>query len=71
MSDRIIKGLAYDGRVSIIAIDSTNICEEARKIHGLSPVCTAAFGRLLTITALIGCQMKSKDFKRICCKSCC
>ena len=63
MSDKIIKGLAYDGRVSIIAIDSTNICEEARKIHGLSPVCTAAFGRLLTITALIGCQMKSKDNK--------
>ena len=59
MSDKIIKGLAYDGRVNIIAIESTNICEEARKIHGLSPVCTAAFGRLLTITALIGCQMKS------------
>ena len=38
MSDKIIKGLAYDGRVSIIAIESTNICEEARKIHGLSPV---------------------------------
>ena len=61
MSDRIIKGLAYDGRISIIAVDSTNICEEARKIHNLSPVCTAAFGRLLTVTALIGCQMKSKD----------
>ena len=63
MSDRIIKGLAYDGRVSIVAIDSTNICEEARKIHSLSPVCTAAFGRLLTITALIGCEMKSKENK--------
>ena len=58
MSDKIIKGLAYDGRVSIVAIDSTNICEETRKIHSLSPVCTAAFGRLLTITALIGLQFK-------------
>ena len=63
MSDRIIKGLAYDGRVSIIAIESTEICETARKIHSLSPVCTAAFGRLLTITALIGNQMKSADNK--------
>lgn len=61
MSDKIIKGLAYDGRVSIIAMESTQICEEARKIHSLSPVCTAAFGRLLTVTALIGCQMKSSD----------
>ena len=63
MSDRIIKGLAYDGRVSIIAMESTGICDEARKIHSLSPVCTAAFGRLLTMTALIGCQMKSNDNK--------
>lgn len=63
MSDRIIKGLAYNGRVNIIAIESTELCEEARKVHSLSPVCTAAFGRLLTITALIGCQMKSKDNK--------
>lgn len=63
MSDRIIKGLAYDGRVSIIAIESTEMCETARKIHSLSPVCTAAFGRLLTITALIGNQMKSADNK--------
>ena len=63
MSDRIIKGLAYDGRVSIVAIESTNFCEEARKIHSLSPVCTAALGRLLTITALMGCNMKSKENK--------
>ena len=61
MSDRIIKGLAYNGRVNIFAIEATNICEKARKIHNLSPVCTAAFGRLLIMTALIGCQMKSKD----------
>jgi len=63
MSDKIIKGLAYSGRVSIIAMESTEICEKARKTHGLSPVCTAAFGRLLTITALMGCQMKSSDNK--------
>ena len=63
MSDKIIKGLAYDGRINIVAIESTEICEEARKIHTLSPVCTAALGRLLTITALIGSQMKSSDNK--------
>lgn len=63
MSDKIIKGLAYNGRVNIIAIESTDICEKARKIHNLSPVCTAALGRLLTITALIGCGMKDKSNK--------
>ena len=63
MSDKIIRGLAYDGRVSIIAMESTEICEEARQIHSLSPLCTAAMGRLLTVTALIGCQMKDKENK--------
>lgn len=63
MTDRIIKGLAYDGRVNIIAMESTELCEEARKIHSLSPVCTAAFGRLLTITALMGNQMKAENNK--------
>ena len=63
MADRIIKGLAYDGRISIIAIESTEICERARIIHSLSPVCTAPLGRLLTVTALMGCSMKSKENK--------
>ena len=49
MSDKIIKCLAYDGRVSITCIDSTELIEEARNIHDLSPVCTAAMGRLLTV----------------------
>lgn len=63
MTDKIIKCLAYDGRISVTCIETTNIVEEARKIHGLSPVATAAFGRLLTITALIGCEMKSEKHK--------
>ena len=32
----------------------------ARKVHNLSPVATAAFGRLLTITAIMGNEMKGK-----------
>lgn len=63
MSDKIIKCLAYDGRISVTCIETTKMVEEARNIHGLSPVVTAAFGRLLTITALIGCEMKSATHK--------
>lgn len=60
--DKIIKFLAYDGKVSIICADTTNLVEEARNIHDLSPLATAAFGRLLTITAIMAVEMKnSKD----------
>ena len=63
MSDKLIKCLAYNGRVNIRVIETTEMVEEARKIHNLSPVVTAAFGRLLTVTALIGCEMKSEKHK--------
>ena len=53
MSDRIIRSLAYGGKVNIKCIDTTNLVEEARKIHELGPVATAALGRLLTMACLM------------------
>ena len=61
--DQIIKFLAYDGKISVICASTTNMIEEARKIHDLSPVVTAALGRVITITALIGAEMKNKTDK--------
>lgn len=63
MSDKIIRFLAYKGKVSIVCADTTQLVEEARKIHDLSPVATAAFGRLLTITAIMAQEMKSEQNK--------
>ena len=63
MEDKITKFLAYNGKISIVCINATNLVEKARKIHDLSPVATAAFGRLLTITALMGQEMKNKEDK--------
>ena len=61
--DQIIKFLAYDGKISVICASTTYMVEEARKIHDLSPVVTAALGRVITITALIGAEMKNKTDK--------
>lgn len=58
MEGRIIKFLAYEGRALVKCIDSTNIVEEARKIHDLSPTVTAALGRLLTMTSMMGTDLK-------------
>lgn len=59
--DQIKKYLAYDGKVSISIIESTNLVEEARKIHDLTPTTTAALGRLMTATALMGVDLKNMD----------
>ena len=63
MTDKIEKFLAYNGRISVVCISSTNMVEEARKLHDLSPVATAAFGRMLTITAILANEMKSEKDK--------
>ncbi len=63
MSDQIIKFLAYNGKISVICADTTNLVEESRKIHDLSPVATAAFGRLLTIATIMGTEMKNEKDK--------
>ena len=60
MEDQIIKFLAYDGKISVVCASTTNLVEKARKLHDLSPVATAALGRVLTITSLIGADMKNK-----------
>ena len=59
-NDKIISCLALNGKVNVRCIRSTNMVEEARKLHDLSPTSTAALGRLLTITSLIGKEMKTE-----------
>lgn len=63
MTDKIIKFLAYEGRVLVTCADTTKLVEKARNIHDLSPVATAAFGRMLTITTIMGTEMKNTSDK--------
>ena len=59
MENRLIDCLAYEGKVSIKCIFSTNMVEEARRVHDLSPVASAALGRLLTITSIMAYATKT------------
>lgn len=63
MRDKIIKLLAYNGKISVICANTTNLVEKARKIHDLSPLATAALGRMLTIATIMGTEMKNEKDK--------
>lgn len=52
--DRAIKGLAYEGKVSIVAVDTTELVEQIRILHDLTPTTTAALGRVATIAGMMG-----------------
>lgn len=57
------KFMAHVDMVKISCVDSTEIVEEARKIHDLNPTPTAALGRVLTMGTLMGTMMKNEEDK--------
>ena len=61
MRNDIKKFLAYNGRVSITCAMTTELVDEARKIHDLTPVSTAALGRLLTMATIMGSDLKDEE----------
>lgn len=61
--DEIIKLLAFEGRISVICASTTNLVQGARDIHDLSPTTTAAFGRLVTMTAIMATDLKTEEGK--------
>lgn len=63
MADKIERFLAYGGKISVVCANTTQLVEKARITHDLSPVVTATFGRMLTITAIMGNEMKSQKDK--------
>ena len=63
MQDKIMKFLAYEGKISVICIDSTELVQKAKDTHDLSPVATAAFGRMITATAIMANEMKNEKDK--------
>lgn len=61
MKDKLIKYLSHVDMVKITCVESTNLVEEARKIHGLNPTPTAALGRTLTMAVMMGASLKEDD----------
>lgn len=61
MKDKIIRATAANGYIRITAANTTGLVEKARKIHGTFPTATAALGRVLTATLLIGAGLKNQE----------
>lgn len=57
----MIRGTANNGEIRVFAAYTKNTVEEARARHDLSPVATAALGRLLTGGLMMGIMMKNDE----------
>lgn len=58
VADHLIRGIAWDGRVRVVAGDTTDTVEELRRIHTPSAPTTAALGRLATGALLLAASLE-------------
>ncbi len=58
---KLIRCITSNGQVMATAVDTTDIVARAEQIHSTSAVVTAALGRLLTATSMMGNMLKGKD----------
>jgi len=61
MKDYLIKATAFSATVRVYCARTTEIVEHAREIHDTWPAATAAFGRTLTATLLMGSMNKGSQ----------
>ena len=61
MDNYMIRATAADGMIRAFAATTRDVVEEARTRHNLSPIASAALGRLMTATLMMAWDMKSES----------
>ncbi|USG66000.1 Hsp33 family molecular chaperone HslO [Brevibacillus ruminantium] len=61
MSDYLIRATGYNGHVRAFAARTTDIVEEMRRRHDMWNTATAAAGRTLTVTLMMGAMLKGEE----------
>ena len=61
MKDYLVRGIAYDGQVRAFATNTTETVGEAQRRHNTWPVVSAALGRSMTASVMMGAMLKGDD----------
>lgn len=63
MKDYIVRATAAQGTIRAFATSTTELVDKATKVHGLSPIATAALGRTLTAAGMMSRMLKGENDK--------
>lgn len=61
MNDYLVKALAYDGQVRAYSARTTETVSEAQRRHYTWPTASAALGRSMTASVMLGAMMKGEE----------
>ena len=61
MKDQLVRAMTKDGYINAVAVSTAQMTERARQIHKTLPTATAALGRVLAATSMMGNMIKTKD----------
>ena len=59
--DYLIRAMLGANQARVIALRTTGVVQEAQKVHGTTPVATAALGRTLTMGLVLGAMLKAEE----------
>ncbi len=59
--DKLVRTISVDGTLVMMAAETTDMVERAQQIHKTSAVTSAALGRLLTASSLMGSMLKGEN----------
>lgn len=58
MENKMIRALALNDEIRILIVDTSELVEEARKLHKMLPTSSAALGRVMSVASLMGSMLK-------------
>ena len=61
--NKLLKTLIFEGQISMSVLDTTDMVNDAIKIHNLTPLTAAALGRTLTICTFMASNLKNQKDK--------
>lgn len=61
--NKLLKTIVFDNQITLSVLDTTDMVNEAIRIHKLSPVAAAALGRTLTVCTFMSSNLKNKSDK--------
>lgn len=61
--NKLLKTLIFNNSLTLAVLDTTDMVNEAIKIHNLSPVCAASLGRALTVCTFMSSTLKGEREK--------